>query len=327
MAFTKIAIPIFVPAWNACRMITATSPQLSAKGFPVDTSEEAFGELRSSIDISGDIEMLRERIQEDGYLYLPGFLDREEVIAARREITRRLAEAGLLVPGTDPMDAVWNPTYQNSFRPDIPRNNTPLLHVLYGERMMAFFGNFLGGPARHFDYTWFRAVAPGPQHTTPPHCDIVYMGRGTKRLYTAWVPYTDVTLEIGGLMVLEGSNQNPGKLKRYLERDVDEYCVNGRHAAEIESGKRTWQWNGWLSNSPVSLREKLGGRWLTAEYRMGDLLVFTMSTVHAALDNHSNQIRLSSDSRYQLASEPADDRWIGDNPPLHGPRAKRGLIC
>jgi hypothetical protein len=32
--------------------------------------------------------------------------------------------------------------------------------------------------------------------------------------------------------------------------------------------------------------------------------------VHASLDNHSDRIRLSSDSRYQLAAEPTTDFWV-----------------
>ena len=66
---------------------------------------------------------------------------------------------------------------------------------------------------------------------------------------------------------------------------------------------------------------------LAAEYRMGDLLALSMHTMHASPDNHTDQIRLSPDSRYQLASEPVDDRWVGENPPLHGIRAHRGMIC
>ncbi|MBM3281064.1 MAG: phytanoyl-CoA dioxygenase family protein, partial [Candidatus Handelsmanbacteria bacterium] len=68
-------------------------------------------------------------------------------------------------------------------------------------------------------------------------------------------------------------------------------------------------------------------RWLSAEYQMGDLLVFSMYTLHASTDNHTDRIRISSDSRYQLASEPVDDRWIGEDPPIHGIRAKRGMVC
>ena len=53
-----------------------------------------------------------------------------------------------------------------------------------------------------------------------------------------------------------------------------------------------------------------------------------MLTVHAALDNQvPDSLRLSSDSRYQKASEPIDERWVGENPPGHGPDGKVGLVC
>ncbi len=69
-------------------------------------------------------------------------------------------------------------------------------------------------------------------------------------------------------------------------------------------------------------------RLLTAEeYRMGDLLIFSIYTVHGSLDNPSWQIRMSSDSRYQLASEPVDERWAGENPPAHGGNVVKGMIC
>jgi hypothetical protein len=60
---------------------------------------------------------------------------------------------------------------------------------------------------------------------------------------------------------------------------------------------------------------------------MGDLLTFSVFIVHASLDNASTQIRLSSDSRYQLASEALDERWVGENPPAHGGKMIRNVIC
>ena len=105
-------------------------------------------------------------------------------------------------------------------------------------------------------------------------------------------------------------------------------CTNHPDAGLIESGQKQWQdWDGRLSSNPVTLREKLGGRWLTADFKAGDLLTFGMATVHASLDNQSDRLRLSSDSRYQLASEPADERWIGANPIAHGPDGKKGKVC
>jgi len=71
----------------------------------------------------------------------------------------------------------------------------------------------------------------------------------------------------------------------------------------------------------------LGGRWLTTDFKAGDVLSFGMGTVHASLDNHSNCFRLSSDSRYQLASLPVDERWVGRNPIGHGIAGNQGRAC
>ena len=210
---------------------------------------------------------------------------------------------------------------------DLAADNPPLNRLLYSGRMIDFFARLLDGRVRHFDNTWFRAV-PGGGVGTYPHCDIVYMGRGTFRLYTAWTPIGDVPLTTGGLMILENSHRQADRLRKYLHRDVDEYCTNRADAEEIESGRKQWQdWDGRLSSNPVRLRENLGGRWLTADFVAGDTLVFGMATVHASLDNHARSFRLSSDSRYQLASEPIDERWIGPHPVGHGAAGKRGKIC
>jgi ectoine hydroxylase-related dioxygenase (phytanoyl-CoA dioxygenase family) len=186
---------------------------------------------------------------------------------------------------------------------------------------MRFFSSFLGGEVRHFDFTWLRCISPGP--ATPSHCDIVYMGRGTRTLYTAWVPLGDLDFEMGGLMVLEGSHKNLRLQSTYGQRDVDLYCSN-RPDDISRTAKGS---NGWLSEDPNHIRHSLGGRWLTAEYRAGDAMVFCMDLVHGGVDNRSDRLRISSDSRYQLASEPVDERWVGENPPGHGSAGKRGRIC
>ena len=42
--------------------------------------------------------------------------------------------------------------------------------------------------------------------------------------------------------------------------------------------------------------------------------------LHGSLDNNSTEgkVRLSCDARYQLAADPIDERWIGENPIGHG---------
>ena len=40
--------------------------------------------------------------------------------------------------------------------------------------------------------------------------DNVYMGRGSDRLHTVWIPWARTPVELGGLVVLESSNSLPG---------------------------------------------------------------------------------------------------------------------
>ena len=300
--------------------------QLVSVNHRLDTSAEALGELRDSSYLVGDAEALRIRMEEDGYLYLRGFFKREDVMAARAVMVERLAAEGLLQAGTDPMDAIIKTGAESSFRSDLTKANLPLERLIYGDALMEFYRDFFGEAVLHYDFTWLRAMGPGKG--TRPHCDMVYMGRGTReKLLTAWVPLGDASLQLGGLMILEGSHHKHEILRPYLERDVDDYCTNGRYAGEIETGARQWEWDGCLSKDPVSLREKLGGRWLTTDYEAGDLLTFPMYTVHASLDNQTDRIRFSSDSRYQPASLPPDERWMGQKPIGHSFAGKRGRIC
>jgi hypothetical protein len=247
-------------------------------------------------------------------------------MAARQVMLERLAQEGWLDSTYPLMEGIAAAETPKNGRPDLVKGNEPLHRLLYSGRMMEFYEQFLGGEVAHFDFTWTRAVRPAAG--TPPHCDIVYMSRGTTNLYTSWTPLGDVPFEVGGLMILEHSHLNERLRNTYGSKDVDEYCTNRRKAApEGDGGGGNITHGGWLSKNPVKLRENLGGRWLSAEYSAGDVLIFTMYTVHGSLDNHSNQIRLSSDSRYQLASEPIDERWMGEDPIGRRMAYKRGRIC
>jgi len=304
----------------------ATLPRLTAMGLELDLSPANFGELQSSIDLLHDASGLRARMSEDGYLYLPGYLNRDEVFAARNVMLERLHEVGWLDDSYPASDGIAREEPSTGSRPELVIGNEPLHHLLYGGRMIDFYTHFLGAKVGHFDFTWTRAVRPGGG--TPPHCDIVYMSRGTKNLYTSWTPLGDTPYEVGGLMILEGSHRIERLRNTYGAKDVDEYCTNRRATApEGDGGGGNISRGGWLSKNPVKLRDNLGGRWLTAEYSAGDLLVFTAYTVHGSLDNHSNRIRLSSDSRYQLASEPIDERWMGEDPVGRRMAYKRGRVC
>lgn len=304
-------------------MNVTPSRELYSGGLRLDTSSASFGELRSSAGRPADGPSLRARAAEDGYVYLPGFLDRDEVAAVRRSICRSLAREGVLAPGTPIERAIAKPGLEMSFRADLANRSAPLRRLLYGPRVMRFYDEFLGGEATHYDYTWMRVVAPGKG--SPPHCDIVFMGRGTPNVFTAWIPLGDIPLNVGGLIILEGSHADEALRRTYCTMDVDTACENREGIRQVNAAG--YPGFGALSLDAPGLRQTMGGRWLTAEYRMGDLLTFPMFTVHGSLDNCSDEVRLSSDSRYQLASEPIDERWVGENPPAHGGDMVRKLIC
>jgi ectoine hydroxylase-related dioxygenase (phytanoyl-CoA dioxygenase family) len=58
------------------------------------------------------------------------------------------------------------------------------------------------------------------------------------------------------------------------------------------------------------MAERFNARWLIADYEAGDMLVHSAYMVHAATTNtHREQIRLSTDIRYQRVRDEIDARW------------------
>jgi hypothetical protein len=305
-------------------MIAEETLELYSCGEKLDSSPGSLGHLRDANDLLPNSARLQQRMTEDGYLFLRGLLPREDVLAARRRTLEQLQAEGQLDPSAPLMDGIPKPGVSLFFKPELAqKNNAPLQSLLYAEdgALMRFFRHFLSGEVRHFDFTWLRCISPGLG--TPSHCDVVFMGRGTHQLYTAWVPLGDIDFAAGGLMILEGSHRDQDLQQTYATRDVDSYCEN-----DPDDEARTANgYNGWLSESPTELRKARGGRWLVSEYEVGDIVIFSINLAHGGMDNRSNRIRLSSDSRYQLGSEPVDERWVGANPPGHSSAGKRGRIC
>ncbi len=300
-------------------------PPLYSYGHALEMDDDKVGRLRDSADAWDDPEELRRRVEEDGYLYMKGCLDRDRVLAARAGIVERLDAAGVLDPAYDPMEAVCKPEAGYGFKPEFAQGNEALQSLLYDGELVNFYRRLFGEEIRHYDFTWLRAIGPGKG--TNPHCDLPYMGRGTHRHMTCWMPYGDISFELGGLMILENSHRRMDLLKNYVYRDVDTFCEN-KPEQKKKAEEGGWTFTGSLSHNPPVVRNKFGGRWLTTEFEAGDFLTFGMFVVHASLDNRSgNRLRISSDSRYQRASEPIDDRWVGANPPGHSVAGKRGRIC
>lgn len=299
--------------------------KLLSFGHELSNDHKDLGYLKNSSDAINDFDELRNRYINDGYLYIKNYLDKDLVQECRGQITDQLAQLDLIdtsypnIYGAAKKDAGY------VFKPEIINKCPSVKKLLYSGQLTEFYKKFYNEDIRHYDYTWLRAIGPGKG--TNPHCDLPYMGRGTHKHMTCWVPYGDISYTLGGLMILENSHKRMDLLENYVYRDVDSYCENNAtQAKNAKEGK--WTFTGTLSQNPPQIRNKFEGRWLVGEYEIGDFITFGMFTVHASLDNQTqNMYRISSDSRYQKASEPIDARWIGENPPAHGIDGKIGLVC
>lgn len=260
--------------------------------------------LRQSNDVLADPAALRARLAEDGYLFIRGLHDRDEVLQVRREILERLALQGALDPTAPLMDGVapaagrQAPT--SSVRGNEGLKTDALRRVVYGPRVMGFFARLLGGEAISFNFQWLRVAAPGA--ASGVHADVVYMGRGTHDLYTCWTPIGDVTPEMGPLVLCLGSHTWKAVRETYGRCDVDRDLIEGI-----------------FTRDPAELVDRFGGRWATDHFRAGDVLIQSIHILHASLTNVSNRYRISCDNRYQRKGEAVDDRWSGDVPRGHGP--------
>ncbi|GGD76904.1 phytanoyl-CoA dioxygenase family protein [Paenibacillus nasutitermitis] len=260
-------------------------------------------ELRSSNDLMDDTEALRARLQEDGYLLIRGFHDRSKVLNAHREFCQGLAKQGKLDPDAQVEEGVIGPENKGGMwgkgASELEAEFPSFLEIVNSPKVFGLFDRLLGGPSMTFDYKWPRAVGHGGN--TGAHYDIVYMGRGTKNLYTMWTPMADIPLEQGTLAMLLGSQHYAKVRETYGQMDVDRDNVA----------------TGWLSDDPIELVDTFGGQWATTAFEAGDLIIFGMFMMHASFNNTTNRYRISSDTRYQLASEPADPRWVGKKPKAH----------
>ena len=280
--------------------------QLTSNKFTLDISTSAFGTLRDSSDSLSDTQALQERMAADGYLYIRNLLDPELVIKARKEVFKDLVDQGIIFPSGNlyaPKCAQAKPLKKIDFN----TNKFTAVEKLHcSDAVMNFYHTFLDGEVRKFDKFWVRAIGPKSKSETV-HSDIVYMGKGTRNLYTSWTPLGNIPLNQGPLMILEKSHLLED-IKSYTDWDVDK----NRNKLRYKHGVLFV--GGHYSRNPPAVQKEFNRRWLSANFEMGDVLVFSAYTMHCALDNNTDIVRLSTDCRYQLASEPIDPRWVGEDP-------------
>ncbi len=271
----------------------------TSNGYTLDDSPARLGWIEPVPDsIRNDKDALWTRLRRDGYLYLPQQLDPDLVNSFREYYFTMLSNTGLVERGTNPAVGVGAAgELDRAMIRDVLFNG-----IVPGQRyetltahpdIKGWFEWFLGDDVHLHKRKIIRHIRPGESGigtATQAHYDLVYLREGSERVLSMWIPLGDCPAEQGGLTYLEGSHH----WAMADERDRGDR----RPAASI------------TADLP-GLADKHDSRWLMANYQAGDVMVHSSYVVHASTDNMDpqNRVRLSTDIRYQRASEPIDWRW------------------
>ena len=285
---------------------------LKSNGCVLDRAPEKFGRFVNSMPDLEDAATLRARIDKDGYLFFRGLLDKGVLERLRSRIVVELERLDVLDVERRQADDHLPAKAGVNLYGIVPGLDAPTVKaVVHQQPLLDLFGRLFGEKARALDYSWPRVAGPGRSEST--HADWVYLCRGTPRIYTTWIPLMDVPLTKGPLMILEGSHNENDHTRKYLTMDADALRpleeVRFKHGRLIRGGR--------YSARPHRVQKDFGTRWLSEDFKLGDVVIFSTRGLHATLDNQTDTFRTSIDVRFQPASEPADPRFVGVNPVAH----------
>ena len=241
-------------------------------------------------DAHASPESLRAEMQETGYLFFRGLVPAENVLPVRRAALELCAEAGWLDSDAELMDAIaangqqplteGMPDYMKVYRQLL---HTPSFHdfplneslVRVASAILDLSPEDVLVHPRRIGRITFPA---NERATTPAHQDHFYI-RGATETYSCWIPLGECPIELGALAVWPGSHK-----QGFLEHSVEVKGAVGGRAVPIEESQTVWH---------------------ASDFGIGDTLFFHSHTIHKALPNKtSNQLRISTDNRYQ---RPKDD--------------------
>jgi ectoine hydroxylase-related dioxygenase (phytanoyl-CoA dioxygenase family) len=246
--------------------------------------EPALVPFADSRDLLDNPDALRARFDEDGYVFLKGVVDKDMLEDVRSRIVAICAAHEWFKPGTDPIDAITftEPCVEGEERyfdvyDEIQRMEA--FHAVpHHPTVRSFMTALLGDSAFPHPLSIARLSFPSnEQWTTPPHQDHPN-NQGTEDLYACWMPLADCPVKLGGLSILPGSHR--------LGMAPLEFALGpGNRQAKLDQRFEELDW--------------VGG-----DLELGDALVFHSLTMHRALPNTTDRMRLSVDYRFQREGEP-----------------------
>ena len=265
-------------------------------------------DLAEMIDSTGLLEdpaRLRERMQENGYLFLPRLVDADRATAVKREIMAILRERFIIEEdgspdpawsgGPQPTEAEYMTVYDSIVRLPSFRG------LAESPEVLNLLEAVCESPVQVWEQQLIRLVYPDPEAEAAQgigaHQDgDPKLGYKAGRFYTCWISLMEIDAEVGGLAVAPGSHRL-GLLQS---------------AGTVASSTKQQGSKAGYGLDPSQLS------WATGDFAPGSAVIFHCRTAHRGLPNRSDRIRLSCDFRYQPIKDTAS--WLAHTP---GPEVRR----
>lgn len=242
-------------------------------------------ELSDGRGLPGDAAALRQRLAAEGYLLLRQFFAPEAILRARHEVLAALDGRGFLNSDL-PIDkgGINDDNCALIFpQPEVTEMDR-LQQLVLASALADLLGTLLGAPAAPAPRQLVRAVPRGA--ATACHCDALYVP-GSAPMLNVWIPLGETPLEKGPALLCLGSPQF-APIRALREQG---------HATAEESRR-------WHGADVIQAALDQGGRWATAVFQPGDILIFGMDMLHGSLPNTTHFYRLSVETRYQVQGTP-----------------------
>lgn len=218
---------------------------------------------------------LKQEMDDHGYVLVRYLLPAEQLNPILLEIAGILREFGWLDAGANPGERLANSAARTAdgdaaYKPVRDRVfNLESLHALphhpaLQETMKLLVGERLLIHPKPEIRLIFPNFERGIVHAHQDHTSV----DGDEETFTAWIPLHDCPFEQGPLRVADGSHRL------------------GQRATVGQTGY-------------ISDQAEKGLDWVGGEINAGDVLFFHSLTVHKASPNHSKQLRISVDCRFQ----------------------------
>ncbi len=225
--------------------------------------------LTDSTPLIGNPDAIRQRYNEEGVLYFRGVMDPALLGWAQEKYRGALADEGLIDLTNEA--PVWTGKVTKTWRP-CDALGTTVWHEVVKQPLL----NEILRDALDSEPVWIPIAAHRsgfPTGPLKPEQDI-FSGRhqdgfvNEGMLFTiCWMPIRDVKMDCGSFAVA------PGTHKRGSLHDTG------------------------LKNNAIPRDAIPDDAWRSADFRVGDVLIFNYLTAHAGLPNPSDEIRLSLDVR------------------------------